>query len=150
MLEHFLEHRKEVVTRRTRYDLARAEERAHILEGLVIALDHLDEVIKTIRAAADPPAAKAALMEKFGLSELQAQAILDMRLQRLTALERDKIVAEYKEVHGADRAAARRSSPPSSWCSTSSSASSRRPSGASPTRGAPRSSPRRPSSRSRT
>jgi DNA gyrase subunit A len=98
MLEYFLEHRKEVVTRRTRYDLARAEERAHILEGLVIALDHLDEVIRTIRAAADPPAAKAALMEKFGLSALQSQAILDMRLQRLTALERDKIIAEYKEI----------------------------------------------------
>jgi DNA gyrase subunit A len=98
MLGHFLEHRKEVVTRRTRYDLARAEERAHILEGLVIALDHLDEVIKTIRAAADPPAAKAALMENFGLSDLQAQAILEMRLQRLTALERDKIITEHKEV----------------------------------------------------
>jgi DNA gyrase subunit A len=98
MLEYFLEHRKEVVTRRTRYDLARAEERAHILEGLVIALDHLDEVIRTIRAAADPPAAKNDLIEKFGLSAVQAQAILDMRLQRLTGLERDKIVAEYKEV----------------------------------------------------
>jgi DNA gyrase subunit A len=98
MLGHFLEHRKEVVTRRTRYDLARAEERAHILEGLVIALDHLDEVIKTIRAAADPPAAKAALMGNFGLSEPQAQAILEMRLQRLTALERDKIITEHKEV----------------------------------------------------
>ena len=98
MLEHFLEHRKEVVTRRTRYELARAEERAHILEGLVIALDHLDEVIATIRASSDPPAAKAALCERFGLSVLQAQAILDMRLQRLTALERDKIIAEYEEV----------------------------------------------------
>jgi DNA gyrase subunit A len=100
MLNHFLEHRKEVVTRRTRFDLARAEERAHILVGLVIALDHLDEVIKTIRAAADPPAARSALMSGFGLSELQAQAILDMRLQRLTALERDKIIAEHKEVLG--------------------------------------------------
>ena len=98
MLGHFLEHRKEVVTRRTRYDLARAEERVHILEGLVIALDRLDEVIKTIRAAADPPMAKAALMENFGLSDLQAQAILEMRLQRLTALERDKILTEHKEV----------------------------------------------------
>ncbi|HVN31276.1 MAG TPA: DNA gyrase subunit A [Thermoanaerobaculaceae bacterium] len=98
MLGHFLEHRKEVVTRRTRFDLARAEERAHILEGLVIALDHLDDVIKTIRAAADPPSAKAALMEKFGLSDPQAQAILEMRLQRLTALERDKIISEHKEV----------------------------------------------------
>ena len=98
MLGHFLEHRKEVVTRRTRFDLARAEERAHILEGLVIALDHLDEVIKTIRAAADPPAAKAALVGGFGLSDPQAQAILEMRLQRLTALERDKIITEHKEV----------------------------------------------------
>ena len=98
MLAYFIEHRKEVVTRRTRYELARAQERAHILEGLVIALDHLDAVIKTIRAAADPPSAKTALMGNFGLSELQAQAILDMRLQRLTALERDKIVAEYKDV----------------------------------------------------
>jgi len=98
MLTHFVEHRKEVVTRRTRYDLARAEERAHILEGLVIALDHLDEVIKTIRASADPAAAKAALMEKFGLSEVQSQAILDMRLQRLTALEREKIINEHKDV----------------------------------------------------
>ena len=98
MLGHFIEHRKEVVTRRTRYDLARAEERAHILQGLVIALDHLDAVIKTIRAAADPAEARTALMGNFGLSEVQAQAILDMRLQRLTALERDKIVAEHKEV----------------------------------------------------
>ncbi len=98
MLGCFLEHRKEVVTRRTRFELARAEERAHILVGLVIALDHLDEVIATIRAAADPGAAKVALMENFDLSEAQAQAILEMRLQRLTALERDKIVAEHKEV----------------------------------------------------
>ncbi|MGV8041763.1 MAG: DNA gyrase subunit A [Thermoanaerobaculaceae bacterium] len=98
MLEHFLEHRKEVVTRRTRFELARAEERAHILEGLVIALDHLDEVIATIRAADDPPSAKAALCHRFGLSPVQAQAILDMRLQRLTALERDKIIAEHREV----------------------------------------------------
>jgi DNA gyrase subunit A len=98
MLVHFLEHRKEVVTRRTRYDLARAEERAHILQGLVIALDNLDAVIATIRAAADPPTAKVSLIERFGLSAIQAQAILDMRLQRLTALERDKIIAEYNEV----------------------------------------------------
>jgi DNA gyrase subunit A len=98
MLGHFVEHRKEVVTRRTRFDLARAEERAHILEGLVIALDHLDDVIAAIRAAADPPTARTSLCEKFALSPVQAQAILDMRLQRLTALERDKIVAEHKEV----------------------------------------------------
>jgi DNA gyrase subunit A len=98
MLAAFLEHRKEVVTRRTRYDLARAQDRAHILEGLVIALDHLDDVIATIRKAADPPSAKEALIALFGLSVLQAQAILEMRLQRLTALEREKIVAEHKEV----------------------------------------------------
>ncbi len=98
LLEHFVDHRKEVVVRRTRFDLARARERAHILEGLVIALDHLDEVIRLIRAAADPPTAKAGLVERFGLSEPQAQAILDMRLQRLTGLERDKIVSEHGEV----------------------------------------------------
>ncbi len=98
MLEYFLEHRKEVVTRRTRFDLERARERAHILEGLVIALDRLDEVITTIRRSKDPAAAKDALMAKFGLSALQAQAILDMRLQRLTALERDKIIQEHKEI----------------------------------------------------
>jgi len=97
-LEHFLAFRKEVVVRRTRFDLAKAKERAHILEGLVIALDHLDEVIATIRKAPDPPTAKAQLCQRFGLSELQAQAILDLRLQRLTALERDKILAEYQEV----------------------------------------------------
>jgi len=98
LLQHFIEHRKEVVVRRTRFDLARALERAHILEGLVIALDHLDEVIKLIRAAADPATAKSGLVESFGLSALQAQAILDMRLQRLTGLERDKIVGEYAEL----------------------------------------------------
>jgi len=98
LLEHFLDHRREVVVRRTRYDLARAKERAHILEGLVIALDRLDEVIALIRAAADPPTARAGLQDEFGLSEVQAQAILDMRLQRLTGLERDKIVAEHREV----------------------------------------------------
>ena len=99
LLQHFIEHRKEVVVRRTEFDLARARERAHILEGLVIALDHLDEVIKLIRAAADPAAAKSGLVETFGLSERQAQAILDMRLQRLTGLERDKIVQEYAELN---------------------------------------------------
>ncbi len=98
LLHHFLEHRKEVVVRRTRYDLARARERAHLLEGLVRALDHLDEVIALIRAAEDPPAAKAGLVERFGFSEVQAQAILDMKLQRLTSLERDRIVAEYREL----------------------------------------------------
>jgi DNA gyrase subunit A len=97
----FLEHRREVITRRTVYDLRKAEERLHILAGLRIALDHLDEVIKTIRAASDPPAAREALMANFGLSVLQAQAILDMRLQRLTGLERDKIIAEYEETERA-------------------------------------------------
>lgn len=97
----FLDHRREVTTRRTVYDLRKAEERLHILAGLRIALDHLDEVIKTIRAAADPAAAKSALMANFGLSALQAQAILDMRLQRLTGLERDKIIAEYEETERA-------------------------------------------------
>ncbi len=98
LLEHFLDHRREVVVRRTRHDLARAKERAHILEGLVIALDHLDEVIALIRAAADPAAARTRLQQELSLSEAQAQAILDMRLQRLTGLERDKIVAEHREV----------------------------------------------------
>jgi len=98
LLQHFIDHRKDVVVRRTEFDLARARERAHILEGLVIALDNLDAVIKLIRAAADPAAAKTGLMESFDLSERQAQAILDMRLQRLTGLERDKIVEEYGEL----------------------------------------------------
>jgi len=98
LLQHFLDHRREVVVRRTAFDLTRAKERAHILEGLVIALDNLDAVIALIRAAADPGTARTGLMEQFGLSEVQAQAILDMRLQRLTGLERDKIVEEYQEV----------------------------------------------------
>ncbi len=98
LLQHFLDHRREVVVRRTEFDLARARERAHILEGLVIALDNLDAVIKLIRGAADPVTARDGLMNDFGLSQIQAQAILDMRLQRLTGLERDKIVAEYTEV----------------------------------------------------
>jgi len=98
LIDHFIDHRKEVVTRRTQYDLNRAKERAHILEGLVIALDHLDEVIALIRAAEDPPTARGQLMERFGLSQVQAQAILDMKLQRLTGLERDKIVTEYREL----------------------------------------------------
>jgi DNA gyrase subunit A len=96
-LKYFLDHRKEVVTRRTAYDLRKAEERLHILEGLKIALDHLDAVIALIRRSQDPKIAKEGLMQTFGLSELQAQAILDMRLQRLTGLERDKILQEHKE-----------------------------------------------------
>lgn len=96
-LRAFLDHRKEVVTRRTAFDLRKAEERLHILEGLRIALDNLDAVIRLIRNASDPKAAKEGLVSSFGLSELQAQAILDMRLQRLTGLERDKILQEHKE-----------------------------------------------------
>ncbi len=96
-LRAFLDHRKEVVTRRTAHDLRKAEERLHILEGLRIALDNLDAVITLIRNANDPKAAKEGLMASFGLSDLQAQAILDMRLQRLTGLERDKILQEHKE-----------------------------------------------------
>jgi len=97
-IAHFIEHRKEVVTRRTQYELGKAEERLHILEGLKIALDHLDEVIALIRKSANPQEAKDGLMQKLGLSDVQAQAILDMRLQRLTALERDKILEERKEL----------------------------------------------------
>ncbi|HJW95973.1 MAG TPA: DNA gyrase subunit A [Thermoanaerobaculia bacterium] len=98
MLRHFVEHRKEIVVRRTRFELRKAQERAHILEGLVKALDRLDEVIALIRSAKTPPEAKEGLVSKFEFSEVQAQAILEMRLQRLTGLERDKIVQEYEEV----------------------------------------------------
>ena len=93
----FLDHRKEVVTRRTAYDLRKAEERLHILEGLRIALEHLDAVIQLIRSAPDPKSAREGLVANFGLSDIQAQAILDMRLQRLTGLERDKILQEHRE-----------------------------------------------------
>ncbi|MCS5697060.1 DNA gyrase subunit A [Desulfofundulus thermocisternus] len=98
MLHHYLDHQKEVVIRRTRFDLEKAEARAHIVEGLRVALDHIDEVINTIRSSRTVEIAKNALMEKFSLSEKQAQAILDMRLQRLTGLERDKLEEEYKEL----------------------------------------------------
>ncbi len=98
ILEHFVLHRKQIVIRRTRFDLAKAEARAHILEGLTIALDHLDEVVALIRRSATPAEAREGLMAGFRLSELQAQAILDMRLQRLTGLEREKIVEEYRNV----------------------------------------------------
>ena len=98
MIFHFVEHRHEVVVRRTKFELAEAEKRAHILEGLLIALDHLDEVIKLIRASATPDDARVGLMEKFGLSDIQARAILDMTLRRLTGLERDKIKEEYAEL----------------------------------------------------
>ncbi len=95
LIHHFVEHRHEVVIRRTKYELAEAEKRAHILEGLLIALDHLDEVIALIRASATPDEAREGLIEKFGLSDIQARAILDMTLRRLTGLERDKIKDEY-------------------------------------------------------
>ncbi|MFL5762952.1 MAG: DNA gyrase subunit A [Bacteroidia bacterium] len=95
MITHFVSHRHEVVVRRTKYDLAQAEKRAHILQGYLIALDHLDEVIKLIREAATPQDAQDGLMSKFGLSEIQAKAILEMRLRVLTGLERDKIREEY-------------------------------------------------------
>ena len=98
MLEYYLQHQEEVVTRRTKYDLNKAEERAHILEGLIKALDHIDEVIKIIRGSANVADAKAQLMERFDLSEIQAQAIVDMRLRALTGLEREKLENEYKEL----------------------------------------------------
>jgi DNA gyrase subunit A len=97
MLQEFISFRREVVTRRTKYDLARAEEKAHILEGLRKAVDHLDVVIRLIRQAEDPEAAKTALMSRLDLSEIQAKHILDMRLQRLTQLERHKIVEEHEQ-----------------------------------------------------
>jgi DNA gyrase subunit A len=96
-LKAFLDHRKEVVTRRTAYDLRKAEERLHILEGYRIALDNLDAVIALIRNSSDPRVAKEGLMSNFALSDSQAQAILDLRLQRLTGLERDKIMEEHRE-----------------------------------------------------
>ena len=95
---HFVNHRHEVVVRRTQYDLDQAEKRAHILEGLLKALDHIDEVIALIRGSKTPDEAREGLMEKFGFSELQARAILDMRLQRLVGLEREKIRAEFEEL----------------------------------------------------
>ncbi|WP_276346690.1 DNA gyrase subunit A [Daejeonella sp. JGW-45] len=98
LIRHFVDHRHEVVIRRTKFDLAEAEKRAHILEGLLIALDHLDEVIKLIRASNSPEDARVSLMESFNLSDIQARAILDMTLRRLTGLERDKIKEEYAEL----------------------------------------------------
>jgi DNA gyrase subunit A len=98
LIRYFVDHRHEVVVRRTKFELIEAEKRAHILEGYLIALDNLDEVIALIRSSADPDAARTGLITRFGLSEIQAKAILDMRLQRLTGLERDKILQEYKEV----------------------------------------------------
>ncbi len=98
ILSHFIAHRKEIILRRTRYDLRKAEARAHILEGLKTALDHLDEVVALIRRSKTPKEAKAGLMTTFALTDVQAQAILDMRLQRLTGLEREKIVEEYIQI----------------------------------------------------
>jgi len=97
-LSYFLEHRREVVIRRTRFDLKKSEARAHILEGLRVALDNIDAVVALIRASKTPQEAKEGLMERFGLSEIQAQAILDMRLQRLTGLEHEKLMEEYREL----------------------------------------------------
>ena len=98
MLYYYLQHQEEVVTRRTRYDLSKAQERAHILEGLLIALDHIDRVIEIIRGSANVAAAKASLIEEFGLSDAQSQAIVDMRLRALTGLERNRLENEYKEL----------------------------------------------------
>lgn len=98
LIKYFIEHRHEVVVKRTEYDLGEAQKRAHILEGLLIALNNLDAIIQLIRAAIDPETAKGQLIANFGLSDIQAKAILEMRLQRLTGLERDKIVDEYKQI----------------------------------------------------
>jgi len=98
LITNFVDHRHDVVTRRTQFELRKAQERAHILQGLIIALENLDEVIKLIRASANPEEARNGLMERFELSELQARAILDMRLQKLTGLERDKLRAEFDEL----------------------------------------------------
>ena len=98
IIHHYIEHQEDVIRRRTQYDLNKAEARSHILEGLIIALDNIDEVVRMIRSSRTAQEAKTGLMERFGLSDRQAQAILDMRLQRLTGLERDKIEAEYAEL----------------------------------------------------
>lgn len=98
VIEHYIDHQKDVIIRRTKFELEKAKKRAHILEGLLIALDNIDEVVQIIRSSKDGPTARTALMDRFGLSEAQAQAILDMRLQRLTGLERDKIQDEYNEL----------------------------------------------------
>lgn len=98
MLVHYLKHQEEVVTRRTKYELNKAEERAHILQGLLVALDHIDEVIKIIRASKNTQIAKEGLIERFGLSDVQAQAIVDMRLRALTGLEREKLENEFQEL----------------------------------------------------
>src|SRR5690606_26270185 len=98
LIVHFVDHRHEVVIRRTQFELKEAEKRAHILEGYLIALDHLDEVITLIRNSRDPETARTGLMECFSLSDIQATAILDMRIQRLTGMKREKIQNEYDEL----------------------------------------------------
>ena len=98
VLDYYLRHQKEVITRRTRFELEKAEARAHILEGLKIAIDNLDEVIRIIRGSRTEAMAKQGLMDRFGLSDRQAQAIVDMRLGRLTGLEREKLEEEYREI----------------------------------------------------
>ena len=98
LLEVFISFRLDVVVKRTEFDLKKAEARAHILEGLKIALKNIDKIVETIKKSKDPITARQSLMEGFGLSEIQSQAILDMRLQRLTGLETDKIISEYKDI----------------------------------------------------
>ena len=98
LIHYFVEHRHEVVVRRTKYELNKAEARAHILEGLIIASDNIDEVIKLIRASGNADEARAKLIERFELTEIQARAIVEMRLRQLTGLEQDKLRAEYEEI----------------------------------------------------
>ena len=98
LVRHYLDYQREVVTRRSKYELRQAVDRAHVLEGYLIALDNLDEVIALIRAADDTDAARTALQERFGLSEIQAQAILDLRLRALTGLERKRVEDEYADL----------------------------------------------------
>jgi Type IIA topoisomerase (DNA gyrase/topo II, topoisomerase IV), A subunit len=125
ILQHFLAHRKTVVYRRTAFELRKAEERAHILEGLKIAITHLDEVVELIRGSANPAEAKEGLILRFELSEIQAQTILDMRLQRLTGLERDKIISDYNEIL-AKISWLKQCSPMTTWWCRSSARNSRR------------------------
>ena len=104
---YYVDHQREIIIRRTKYELRRAEERAHVLEGLLIALDNLDEVIALIRGSRDPETARNGLLERFELTVVQAQAILQLTLSRLTALEADKIKQEHADLRRADRRAAR-------------------------------------------
>ena len=98
MIHYFVEHRHEVVVRRTKFELQKAEDRAHILEGLIIASDNIDEVIAIIRASSNADEARENLMERFKLTEIQAKAIVEMRLRQLTGLEQDKLRSEYEEI----------------------------------------------------